>query len=365
MKHILRVVTLCLVMSVMAFLPGCSVESESPAQEKAADQTPAQENSEAAEKNTYPDRAITMIVPYGAGGGTDTYGRMLATQLEKHLNAQITVSNQSGASGSIGTKYVFDAPADGYTVLFAPETLGTYRTMGISDLSYDDFVPISVVVNDPKLVVVSKNSKYNTIEELLADIKANPGKVSMSHSGPGGSGHNQGLILKELGYDVAMTAFDGGTNALLGVIGEQVDFTNPNLSFTTGYIDSGDVKVLAVFSNERIAGLPDVPAFTEALPESEKYLNVPLTPLSLLVKKGTPEAVIEVLRKATLEAFEEEEWTSFVSGNQAEPLYKKYKTQEEIYDFYHSWQSMICWLQYENGVAKISPEEFKIEKYNE
>jgi len=367
MRNTLRVMTLCLTLVMMTFLFGCSVEKQSQEQpqEQPQGQAQGEENSAAAEDSIYPERAITMIVPYGAGGGTDTYGRMLAAQLEKHLDTQISVSNQSGASGSIGAKYVYDAPADGYTVLFAAETLGTYRTMGISDLSYEDFVPISVVVNDPKLVVVSKNSKYNTLEELIADIKENPGKVTMSHSGPGGSGHNQGLILKELGLEVAMTAFDGGTNALLGVIGDQVDFTNPNLSFTTGYIDSGDVKVLAVFSNERIASLPDVPAFTEVVPESEKYLDIPLTPLSLLVKKGTPDDVIEKIRTATLEAFEEKEWQDFVAGNQADALYKKYKSQDEIYEFYHSWQSMICWLQYENGVAKISPEEFDIEKYNE
>lgn len=339
---------------VMCFsVAGCTVSKSN---------EPSNNPSSEEAKTDYPTKPITMIVPYGAGGGTDTYGRMLAAQLEKKLGISVTVTNQGGASGSIGTKFVHDADADGYTLLFSAETIGTYRSMGTSALSYDNFIPIALAVNDPKLVVVSKNSKYNTLEELLADIEANPSKITMSHSGPGGSGHNQGLILKELGYDVAMTAYDSGNNALLGVLGDQVAFTNPNLSFTTGYIASGDVKVLAVFSNERLESYPDIPAFTEIVPESEKYLSIPLTPLSLLVKEGTPSGVVEILRKATSEAFQEADWVEFVETNSAEKLYEKYTDEEFMKQFFKNWESMICWLQYENGVAKNSPEQFNIPK---
>ena len=100
--------------------------------------------------------------------------------------------------------------------------MGTYRTMNICDLGYDDFTVISPLVGDPKVLVVGKDSKYNTLEELLDDIKANPGKITMSHSGPGGSGHNQGLVLKELGYEVAMTSFDSGNDALLGLSADRL-----------------------------------------------------------------------------------------------------------------------------------------------
>ncbi len=348
-----KIVTAIFVVVMCLSVVGCSVsQSNEPSNNSSSEDT----------KIDYPTKPITMIVPYGAGGGTDTYGRMLAAQLEKKLGVSITVTNQGGASGSIGTKFVHDAGADGYTLLFSAETIGTYRSMGTSDLSYNNFIPIALAVNDPKLVVVSKNSKYNTLEELLADIKANPGKVTMSHSGPGGSGHNQGLILKELGYDVAMTAYDSGNNALLGVLGDQVAFTNPNLSFTTGYMDSGDVKVLAVFSNERLVSYPDIPAFTEIVPESEKYLSIPLTPLSLLAKEGTPNEVVEILREATSEAFQEADWVEFVESNSADKLYEKYTDEESMKQFFKNWESMICWLQYENGVAKNSPEQFNIPK---
>ena len=166
------------------------------ATEAAAD-TKAEETTEAAEPEgelvataDYPTKPLTMIIPYGAGGTTDTWGRKLAVLLEKYLGQSITVTKQGGASGSIGSQFVKEQTSDGYTLLVCAETMGTYRTMNICDLGYDDFTVISPLVGDPKVLVVGKDSKYNTLEELLEDIKANPDKITMSHSGPGGSGHN-------------------------------------------------------------------------------------------------------------------------------------------------------------------------------
>ncbi len=365
-------------------LAACSVSTSS--KETTAAETTVADKTETAEEDTtaaaeateaseaegdlvaaadYPTKPLTMIIPYGAGGTTDTWGRKLAVLLEKYLGQSITVTNQGGASGSIGSQFVKDQPSDGYTLLVCAETMGTYRTMNICDLGYDDFTVISPLVGDPKVLVVGKDSKYNTLEELLEDIKANPGKITMSHSGPGGSGHNQGLVLKELGYEVAMTSFDSGNDALLGVIGGQVDFTNPNISTLGGYIESGDVKALAVFSSERMEAYPDIPAFTETVPEAESYLNIPYTLLSFVVNKDTPQEVVDVLKAATEKVFADPEWTEFVKANAADPVFEKYTDDASIQEFYDNWKSIICWLQYENGVAEKSPEEFGIKKAGE
>ena len=301
----------------------------------------------------YPTKPITMIIPYGAGGTTDTWGRKLAVLLEKYLGQPITVTNQGGASGSIGSQFVKEQPSDGYTLLVCAETMGTYRTMNICDLGYDDFTVISPLVGDPKVLVVCKDSK------------ANPGKITMSHSGPGGSGHNQGLVLKELGYEVAMTSFDSGNDALLGVIGGQVDFTNPNISTLGGYIESGDVKPLAVFSDKRMDAYPDIPAFTETVPEAEKYLNIPYTLLSFVVNNDTPQEVVDVLKAASQKVFADPEWTDFVKQKAADPVYEEYTDDASIQKFYDNWKSVICWLQYDNGVAEKSPEEFGIKRIGE
>ncbi len=338
---------------------------ETTAAETAEETTAAEAESDLVATANYPTKPMTMIIPYGAGGTTDVWGRKLAALLEKYLGQPITVTNQGGASGSIGSQFVKEQPSDGYTLLVCAETMGTYRTMNICDLGYDDFTVISPLVGDPKVLVVGKDSKYNTLEELLEDIKANPGKVTMSHSGPGGSGHNQGLVLKELGYDVAMTSFDSGNDALLGVIGGQVDFTNPNISTLGGYIESGDVKPLAVFSSERMEAYPDIPAFTETVPESEKYLNIPYTLLSFVVNNDTPQEAVDVLKAASQKVFADPEWTEFVKINAADPVFEKYTDDASVQAFYDNWKSVICWLQYENGVAEKSPEEFGIEKLGE
>lgn len=367
--------------AVMALsVSGCSVSTTSKetttaaATEAATTDTEAADGSEASTESTgaeaaaetdYPNKPINMIIPYGAGGTTDVYGRTLAALLEKQLGQPITVTNQGGASGSIGSQFVKDQASDGYTLLVCAETMGTYRTMGTSDLAYDDFTIIAPLVGDPKVVVVGKDSKYNTLQELLDDIKANPGKITMSHSGPGGSGHNQGLVLGELGYEVAMTSFDSGNAALLGVIGGQVDFTNPNISTLQSYIESGEVKPLAVFSAERMEAYPDIPAFTETAPEAAKYLDIPYTALTFCVNNDTPQEVVDVLKDAAQKVFEDPEWTKFVETNAAEKLYEKYTSAEDIEAFYDKCQSIICWLQFDNGVAPNSPEDFGIKRIAE
>lgn len=336
------------------------------AESQSAGETKGEEAKETqAPATDYPTKPITMIIPYGAGGTTDVYGRKLAALLEKQLGQSVTVTNQGGASGSIGSQFVKEQPSDGYTVLVCAETMGTYRTLNVCDLGYDDFTVISPLVGDPKVLVVGKDSPYNTLEELLNAIKENPGKITMSHSGPGGSGHNQGLVLKELGYEVSMTSFDSGNDALLGVIGGQVDFTNPNISTLQGYIASGEVKPLAVFAGERMEAYPDIPAFTETLPEAEKYLDLPYTLLTFVVNNDTPDDVVAVLKDATQKVFQDEEWITFVEENAADKVYEKYADADAMNEFYGRWQSVICWLQYDNGVAEKSPEEFGIERIGE
>ena len=310
----------------------------------------------------YPDRPVTMIIPYAAGGTTDVYGRTLAALLEEQLGQSITVVNQGGASGSIGSQYVYDQPADGYTLLVCAETMGTYRTMGVCDLGYDNFTVISPLVGDPKIIVVGKDSPYNTLEELLAAIKEKPGKVTMAHSGPGGSGHNQGLVLGVFGYDVAMISFDSGNAALLGVIGGQVDVTNPHISTLGSYIESGEVKPLAVFASERLDAYPDIPAFTEVVPEAEKYLDIPYTVLTFCVKAGTPDDVVAALKDATKTVLASDTWQEFVRKNAANRIFEQYTTDEEIKGFYDHWQSVVCWMQYDAGVAPVSPETYGIER---
>lgn len=310
----------------------------------------------------YPAKAITMIIPYGAGGTTDVHGRQFAIQLQKQLGKPITVVNQGGASGAKGCKTVLDAAPDGYTVLFTAESLGTQRVMDLSSMSYDDFAPIMAVTNDPKVIVVSKDSKYNTLQDLLDDMKANPGKIKMSYTGPGGSGHVQGLIFEKLGYKAALTAYSGGSDCLLAVLSKQVDFTNSNYSTIVGYLKSGDIKLLGVSAAARLPGHPDVPTLGEVDPAAAQYMKNPFSPLNFLVSKNVPADIQKVLREAALKAVKDPEWVKFVKDNSAEALYEMYPTIDDIKKFYKDWESMVSWMLYDAGVTKYSPEKFGIAK---
>ena len=310
----------------------------------------------------YPQKPITMIVPYGAGGTTDISGRQLAIQLEKHLGKSITVINQGGASGSIGARTVLDAKSDGYTVLFTAESLGTQRVMGLSEMSYDDFTPIMVAVNDPKVIVVHKDSPYQTLQDLVNDIKSRPGKVKMSYTGPGGSGHVQALIYNKMGLNMALTAYPGGADCIVAVLGRQVEFTNSNYSTVTGYLESGDLKLLGISALQRLEAHPEVPTLDEILPGSQKYLGNPFTPLSLLVKADVPATVVQILREAASKAVQEQAWKDFVAKNSLDKLYEKYPDEASMRSFFTEWESLVSWLLYDNGAAKISPEKFGIKK---
>ncbi len=354
-KSLLSAVAIIVALISILTLVGCSNNS-STGEDSTTDA------SQTTEASTYPEKAITMIVPYGAGGTTDITGRQFSILLSKYLGQPITVINQAGASGSIGAKTVLDANPDGYTILYTADSLGTQRVMGISEMSYADFTPIMAVVNDPKVIVVSKNSPYETLEDLCDAMIESPGTIKMSYTGPGGSGHVQELIYNKFGLEMATTAYSSGSDALLAVLGEQVDFTNANYSSVIGYLESGDLKLLGVSSNTRLNAYPDVPTLSEIIPEAREYIDMPFTPLSLLVDKDVPSDVVTVLTKAAAQVIEDPEWIEFVQENELEELYKLYPTQADILKFYADWESQVSWLLYDAGAAQLSPEDFGIPK---
>ncbi|MGX8692228.1 MAG: tripartite tricarboxylate transporter substrate binding protein [Clostridia bacterium] len=308
----------------------------------------------------YPFKTLTMIVPYGAGGTTDLVGRELAKALGKALDVNIVVENQPGASGSIGCRAALDAPKDGSVLLFAADSLGTQRVMGISEMSYADFSPICVVANDPKVIVVAKDSPYQSIGELLDAIEARPNGIQMAYTGPGGSGHVQALIMNRYGYYPALTAYSSGADGIVAVMGGQVVFTNANYSTVANYIAAGELKLLAVCAVERMAQYPEVPALSELMAGSEELLSIPYTPLSLLVAAEVPQVVQDMLRTGCEEAFRDPAFVSFMESNSIDKLYEKYRSVDEIRAFYADWESTVCWLMADAGATVHSPDEFDI-----
>lgn len=344
-------------------LAACGGGSTTAATAAAGAEKPAETTAAAEEKKVdYPTKAITMIIPYGAGGTTDLAGRQLAIALEKQLGQSIIVENMGGASGSVGAQAALDADADGYTVLMTAESLGTQRVMGISEMSYADFAPISPIANDPKVMVVAKDSKYNTIQELLDDIKANPGKIQMSYTGPGGSGHVQSLILNKFGYEPALTAYTGGADCITAVLGGQVAFTNSNYATVASYLKSGDLKCLAICSTNPLPVYPEVPTLASVIEGSDELLSIPYTPLSLLVEKDVPAEIQEILIDATKKAVKDPDFEKYMTDNCIDKLYEQYTSVEDARKFYADWESTVSWLLFDAGVTVESPETFNIPK---
>lgn len=310
----------------------------------------------------YPEKPITMVVPWSVGGITDRVARTFQPILEEKMGQTISIVNKEGASGAIGTEYAYDQDADGYTLLFSAETPALFRVMDVNDLSFDNFEFINMLVHDTKVVVVPADSEYETFESLIIDIKENPGKIKMSYSGPGASGHIQGLLFQKVGLDVSMTPYGGGNPSMLATISGEVDFTFGNYATIKDYLESGELRALATFTEAQSDIMPDVEPVTSALPEIEDYLPM-YFPNSILVKEDTPEEVQDFIKKAVEEAIADERWQDFLEAESYTSLGSM--TEEEIEDYWEKYTSINAWLLYDAGVVDKSPEEFDIERYDE
>lgn len=262
----------------------------------------------------------------------------------------------------MGIQAALDADPDGYTMVLAAESLGTCRVMGISEMSYDDFAPISAISSDPKVLVVASNSKYETLQDLLDEIQANPGKVQMSYTGPGGSGHIQALIMNRYGYEPALTAYSSGAEGITAVLGNQVQFTNSNYSTVVPYLESGDLRLLAVCATKRMEAYPDVPALSEFMEGSDDLLSLPYSPLTLLVNKDVPADVQEVLRSATKAACADPDFNAWLDSNCIDKLFELYPTVEDTKAFFTEWESTVSWMLHDAGATINSPEDYNIAK---
>jgi len=307
----------------------------------------------------YPSKSIDLIVPWSSGGITDTTARAFVPHFEKHLDQSITIVNRPGASGAVGTEAAYRKKADGYTVLLSAETPATFQVMGMSDLSFEDFEPIMMLVAAERVLVVPEDSPYDNINQLIKDIKKNPGDIKMAYSGPGASGHILGLLMEKANLDLRKVPAGGGHEAMVETISGRVDFTLANLSTVLDYIKKGDLKVLAVLDDEPSAKL-DAPPLTKSLPELKPYLPLDF-PNCLLVKEGTSKEKIEVLKTAAKKAVEEEGWIEFTERNYYKRMHDL--TGEEVSSYWKDWESLVNWMLHEAGATEYSPEKFDIPKY--
>jgi tripartite-type tricarboxylate transporter receptor subunit TctC len=243
---------------------------------------------------TYPDRGVKIIVPFGAGGPADVYARVLAAQLQEALKQPFTIINKPGAGAIIGTTEAVQAPADGYTLLMmsnahtANETLIVKKPYALMT----DLVPIAPV-NAADLVIVTHPSvAANTLAEFIALAKSKPGSLNYASSGPGTPYHLAGENFKAMsGTDIVHIPHKGSGEARTSVIGGHVQMMMDSVSTMTSMIASGQVKALATTGATRSTVLPNLPTASEAgLPGFEATVW-----LGLMAPKGTPQPIIDQL----------------------------------------------------------------------
>lgn len=218
----------------------------------------------------WPDRPITMIVPYAAGGGTDATGRIIAVMLEKEFGKPVNVQNRVGGGGVTGHSAIATSPPDGYTIGIMTFEISTYAHMGQAPVSYRDFTPIALYNFDPASFHVRTESPWKSAKEALAAIKAEPTRYKMSGGGGvGGSWHlaTAGLLLK-LGIDpmkVAIVPSNGAAPGMQELVAGGVDFIPCSVPEARPMIEAGRARSLFVQGSARIPAFPDIPTVNEAL----------------------------------------------------------------------------------------------------
>ncbi|KQT42993.1 hypothetical protein ASG43_15765 [Aureimonas sp. Leaf454] len=246
---------------------------------------------------TYPTQPITIVVPFAAGGPTDTVTRLIAEPMGRELGQQIVVSNVAGAGGTLAAGQVAKANPDGYTLLMHHIGMSTAPTLYRS-LDFDptvDFATLGLVTNVPMTLIARKDLEPTTLTELVDYVKANKDTVVYANAGIGAASHLCGMLFMNA-IDTAVTTvpYKGTGPAMTDILSGEVDFMCDQSTNTTGQIKAGEVKVYAVTTPERLGNLPDVPTTTEAgLPAFQVGVWH-----GLYAPKGTDPAIVDKISKA-------------------------------------------------------------------
>lgn len=262
----------------------------------------------------YPERPITIIVPWGAGGGTDATARIIATVLEEQLGQTVSVVNRTGGSGVVGHSAIAEAAPDGYTLGLATVEITMMHWQGLTDLTWEDYTPIALMNEDPAGMQVPVDAPYETLQDLLDAIAENPGSLHASGTGQGGIWHlSIAGMLNDLGYDPASVVWvpsEGAAPGLQELVAGGVHIVPCSLPEARSLIDAGRVKSLVIMAEERADLYPDIPTLKEET-GSDWTMGAWR---GIVGPAGLPEEVVEVLIPALEAVYNSEQYREFMAA---------------------------------------------------
>jgi tripartite-type tricarboxylate transporter receptor subunit TctC len=250
----------------------------------------------------YPTRAVTLVIPWPAGGATDMLGRMLASEVEKNLGQQVVVVNKTGGGGAIGHTFGAQAKPDGYTLTLATTEASTVHLLGVSPFSYRDFDPLVLIATGPAGLAVMANSPYKGFQDLVEDAKKRPDQVKIASIAAGGIWNICALgISKTAGIKLNVLPYAGGGPAVVAALGGHVDGACVGFSETLAHVRDGKMRYLGITTGERVQAYPNAVTFKEqGIPiELGAWWGV-------CVPKGTPKEIQGKIHEAFKKALESE-----------------------------------------------------------
>lgn len=268
-----------------------------------------QQAAKAPEAPKFPTKNVELIVPFAAGGGTDSAARALANSAKDKLGQSVVVVNKTGGGGAVGMNEGMKAKPDGYSVTMVTVELVTLKHLGLAQLDYQGFEPLIRVNMDPSAITVRSDAPWKTLKEFLDYAKANPGKVKVGNSGPGGIWHLAAASLEQKA-DVKFNhvPYSGGAApAILALLGGNIDAVAVSPAEVDNNVRAGKLKVLAVASDKRVKTMPDVPTMKEA--GTDVVLG---TWRGLAVPKGTPAPVKQKLHDSFKSAMEDKAFVDYM-----------------------------------------------------
>jgi tripartite-type tricarboxylate transporter receptor subunit TctC len=250
----------------------------------------------------YPERPVTLVTAFTPGGPSDLLARIVGQKLSELLHQPFVVDGRPGGGGNIAAEVVAHATPDGYTLLLGNNSILATNMSLYKRLAYDarrDFAPISLIGSQANILVVGPKLHVNSMAELIAFAKANPGTLNYASTGYGAAAHlSAELFKKEAGVDIVMVPYKGSTPALQDLIGGRIDMLFATAASVVGYVRSGTLRPLAVTTSKRTSLLPDVATVAElGLPGFDAT-----TWHGLVAPAGTPRDVIDTLNRSTTEA---------------------------------------------------------------